>query len=358
MLLEDDNISGVQDNASHVQEDALSYRWMLAVMMAVVLSATAGFVRSASADTYDPEELQFLKLINEYRANNGAGPLLLSDELTVSSDHHSEDMAKYGFFAHDTAASSYYPVGSEPWDRMAAEGYGYNTYRGENLAVGYETAGQSFEAWRNSPHHNEAMLDPNYKVIGIVRVYQKGSEWGWYWTTDFGAVVDPSAHPANEPAKPDKKAAKKETPEDQGGDGGGIENGAFKSGAVWKQETKDGAGLILKSEKARFGDYNNGMDNLRQKVQIKKHAKLSYRLEIKAQEKLNPSDQFLVQLTDADGKKVALLKTYDAGDKGGWRRETNDLSRFAGRTLYLDFLVKTDESHLTTFFLDDVALKN
>lgn len=331
---------------------------MVAVVMAVVISVAAGFVRGASADTYDPEELQFLQLISEYRTNNGAGPLLLSDELTASSDHHSQDMAKYGFFAHDTAASSYYPVGSEPWDRMAAEGYDYNTYRGENLAVGYETAEQAFEAWRNSPHHNEAMLDPNYNVIGIARVYREGSEWGWYWTTDFGAVVDPSAHPADEPAKSDKQAAKKQKSKDQGGDGGGIENGSFRSDAVWKQKAKDGAGLILKSEKARFGDYNNGLDSLRQKVQIKKHTKLSYRLEIKAQEKHNHSDQLFVRLTDAGGKKVALLKSYDAGDAGGWRRETASLSRFAGRTLYLDFLAKTDESHLTTFYLDDVALKN
>lgn len=346
------------DNTSHVQDGALSYRWMVVVAMTVMISVTPGFVRSASADTYDSEELKFLQLINDYRMNNGAGPLLLSDALTVSSDHHSEDMAKYGFFAHDTAASSYYPVGSEPWDRMAAEGYGYNTYRGENLAVGYETAGQSFEAWRKSLHHNEAMLDPNYKVIGIARVYRKGSDWGWYWTTDFGAAVDPSSHPAREPAKAGRKGPKKEPPKHQNGDGGGIENGSFKSGAVWKQKTKDSADLILEGEKARFGDYNNGLDNLRQKIQVKKHAKLSYRLEIKAQERRDPSDKLFVRLTDADGKKVALLKAYDAEDAGGWRRETAKLSRFEGRTLYLDFLAKTDESHLTTFYLDDVALKN
>ncbi len=52
------------------------------------------------------------------------------------------------------------------------------------------------------------------------------------------------------------------------------------------------------------------------------------------------------------------MKRYtdeDAG--GGWSRESVDLSRFAGDTVYLSFLMETDELFSTTFYLDDVALE-
>jgi len=67
--------------------------------------------------------------------NNEPG-LLLCDTLPVAAEQHSQDMARNAFFAHNIVASSYYAVGSEPWDRTAAEGDNYDCYRNENIAVG------------------------------------------------------------------------------------------------------------------------------------------------------------------------------------------------------------------------------
>src|SRR5829696_3155305 len=122
----------------------LRYLCMAAAVLAALVAGIAVFDQRANADSYDSEELQFLELINDYRQQNGLGTLLLSDALSVSAEHHDQDMARYSFFAHDTAASSYYGVGSEPWDRMEKEGYKFNTYKGENIAVGYETAEEAF----------------------------------------------------------------------------------------------------------------------------------------------------------------------------------------------------------------------
>ena len=133
--------------------------WLLLVLTTILLSTFALAVDGDAATTYDAEELQFLDLINDYREQNGLRRVVFSDTLTVAAERHSKDMAKYRFFAHNTAGSSYYAVGSEPWDRMEAEGYDYNTFKGENLAVGYETAEQAMQAWKESPSHNEAMLD-------------------------------------------------------------------------------------------------------------------------------------------------------------------------------------------------------
>jgi hypothetical protein len=51
--------------------------------------------------------------------------------------------------------------------------------------------------------------------------------------------------------------------------------------------------------------------------------------------------------------KINRYTEADAG--GGWRRQSIDLSRFGERTVYLSFLVKTDELLTTAFYLDRVA---
>ena len=65
-----------------------------------------------------------------------------------------------------------------------------------------------------------------------------------------------------------------------------------------------------------------------------------------------------MQLKDRDGERLGIVKRYtdeDAG--GGWRRESVDLSRFAGKTVRLSFLTETDELFSPAFYLDDVALE-
>ena len=103
-------------------------------------------------------------------------------------------MGKYRFFDHYTQASDWFAKGASAWDRMAASGYTYNTWKGENIAAGMSTAAQVFAGWRNSSGHNANMLKADFKVIGISLVSTSGSPYVHYWTTDFGGYVDPTAH--------------------------------------------------------------------------------------------------------------------------------------------------------------------
>ncbi|MCA1687279.1 MAG: CAP domain-containing protein [Actinobacteria bacterium] len=338
---------------SKTGQSMLRYLWVVAAILAVLIAGVVGG-KSASATSYDSEELQFLGLINQYREDNGLRPLLLSDTLSVASERHSQDMARYRFFAHITAASSYYPAGSQPWDRMRAEGYDYNTYMGENIAVGYEGAEGAFAAWRRSPSHNAAMLEGSYRVIGVARVNLPGSRW--YWTTDFGTIVDPTAHApgeseeTNEAPEPQQQQEKRLV-----ADGAGIENGEMNGEAVWEQEATDGAQLILDGH-ARLGDYDNGKDEIRQEIRVGESTELAYRIRIETTERRHPSDRLLVRLTDEEGKQLAVLERYTDANAGGWRRDTVDLSAFAGRTVYLSFFVETDPLLTTAFYLDGVSL--
>lgn len=154
-----------------------------------------GTITLASVSGYSAEELALFKLINDYRQQNGRPALLLSDMLSEAAWKHSQDMGKYGFFGHDTVMSDFFPAGSKFWQRLAACGYNYSTHLGENIAAAYPTAAQVFQAWRTSTQgHDEAMLDSNYKVIGIGFRNMPGSPYTYYWTADFGGYVDPTAH--------------------------------------------------------------------------------------------------------------------------------------------------------------------
>ncbi|HZK49019.1 MAG TPA: S-layer homology domain-containing protein [Thermoleophilia bacterium] len=161
---------------------------MLCVLLALLLPV------AAQAGTYTAEEMQFVKILNEYRAANGLGTLLVSDMVSVAATKHDMDMAKYSFFDHVTQGSDYYAVGASPWARMAAAGYNYNTTKGENLAAGFSTAAGVFEGWRNSPGHNANMLNGGFKVVGISMDLVPGSQYLYYWTTDFGGYVDSTSH--------------------------------------------------------------------------------------------------------------------------------------------------------------------
>lgn len=170
------------------------------VLMAAVVCLVLLMPGQARGVTFDEEELGFLRLINEYRAANGRGALLLSPQLSLSAERHAQDMGNYRYFSHDTQSSDYYPAGTEYWQRLEKDGYSGGS-SGENLAAGPSGASEVFGLWRNSPGHNANMLDPVssgsrviFREIGIARTYVPGSPFGWYWVTDFGGTLDATAY--------------------------------------------------------------------------------------------------------------------------------------------------------------------
>src|SRR3972149_7072068 len=169
----------------------------LVLTLALALVAVAGMPKGAGADpALDGEEQAFLTLINNYRTQNGLGTFSLNTELTNAADWMSNDMAVNNYFSHTDS------LGRDPFQRMAAFGYSYNTWKGENLAAGPDTAQGALDLWKNSPGHNANMLNANFKVIGIARVYGAGTTYGWYWTNDFGGQGSAPPPPAPTPTTP------------------------------------------------------------------------------------------------------------------------------------------------------------
>jgi hypothetical protein len=215
------------------------------------------------------------------------------------------------------------------------------------------------------------MLDGRYRVIGIARVYEPDGNHAWYWTTDFGGAVDPTSQAPGKSAQTQEIQEEQQSPENgtqdkeaqklpdrPPGDRSLIENGAMNGGAVWEQEAKDGADLILGEGHARLGGYDDGADELRQKIRVGKNTQLAYDVKIETAESGPPSDRMLVRITNEKGEQLDVLRRYAASETNGWERLTIDFSRFAGRTVYVGFRARTDQSLLTTFYLDDVVLNS
>jgi len=133
----------------------------------------------------DSQEQEFLRIINDHRQQNGRAALKLSSTLNSAAAWKSLNMATNGYVAHDDT-----PIGRTWIQRIRDCGYTYNAWIGENIAVGNGDAATTFEQWRGSPGHNDNMLGQNYTAIGIGRAYNATSQYGWYWTTEFGSVSD------------------------------------------------------------------------------------------------------------------------------------------------------------------------
>lgn len=165
-----------------------------AIVLAVSLLTLPVAVSTAPAQTsdgnvsaagYNPDtaECDMLRKINAYRKSHNEKSLLLSRDLGASSEYHSKDMAEKNYFSHDLK-------GGTSWEENIRN-FGYKgSPIGENIAAGYESVGKTFKQWQHSAEHRRNMLDKSYKVIGIGRAYDGHSEFGWYWTTDFGGDVD------------------------------------------------------------------------------------------------------------------------------------------------------------------------
>src|SRR5215213_4460638 len=125
-------------------------------LISLVGRSSSGLAHTGEDYCLGEDEAAFLVLINDYRQQNNLGPLIASHDLGDAAEHHSQDMADEDYFSH-TGLN-----GSSPKDRIVDHGYTFDTYWGENINAGRETAQNAFDAWKASPGHNANMLSPNF----------------------------------------------------------------------------------------------------------------------------------------------------------------------------------------------------
>jgi uncharacterized protein YkwD len=170
----------------------------LATVLAVVALLGLFAPQVAEGASLDSAEQDLVARINAFRAARSLPTLVVSDTLTSAAKWMSGDMGSRNYFAHTSLD------GRSPTQRMADAGYpAFATWTGEDLAAGYTSTSDVLNGWINSPAHYAVLVNPHYRAIGVGRGYATGSAYGWYWTADFGGVVDVArATPVSRAATP------------------------------------------------------------------------------------------------------------------------------------------------------------
>lgn len=128
----------------------------------------------------DPLAQKMLEAINAERAAAGLPALTWSTELARAAQHHSEDMAAYGFTGH------YGSNGASPADRVQQASY-EGDYAGECTAWGFDDITSAVAWWMTSPPHRVIILSTVATELGGGYGYNPGAPSVYYWTIDFGA---------------------------------------------------------------------------------------------------------------------------------------------------------------------------
>jgi uncharacterized protein YkwD len=128
--------------------------------------------------TADPVSAEVVRLVNVARRDAGCAAVHADARLARAALGHSRDMARRGYFSHDS------PDGVSPWDRARSAGYTRPT--GENIAMGYRDAAAVMEGWMNSPGHRANILNCDSRAVGVGLA--RNADGTPYWTQLFGAV--------------------------------------------------------------------------------------------------------------------------------------------------------------------------
>lgn len=140
-----------------------------------------------SQRTATASERRLLELTNEARSSArtcgteffaAAAPLTWNDTLAVIARNHASDMARRGYFSHNT------PEGYTTRQRLNWQGYNPHLLA-ENIAGNYHTPEEVIAGWLESPSHCKSLMNPQFQEMGAGRIVLQGSVYGTYWSQEF-----------------------------------------------------------------------------------------------------------------------------------------------------------------------------
>ena len=162
-----------------------------AVLVAVVAPSQGAARPRSSAAPEAQLQVALLGQINAFRAAHGLARLRVSGALNVVANGHSAQMARLGYFSHDSA-------NGQSFSSRIAQAYSPRGYRrwsvGENLVWGGPDIGaaRAFRLWLASPPHRANLLNAGWRRIGLGAVHSPSAP-GVYGggpvtivTADFG----------------------------------------------------------------------------------------------------------------------------------------------------------------------------
>src|SRR5919198_5508501 len=141
---------------------------VLAAMLVVPPSVSAGSSRGIARVSGLDAALLFQ--VNSFRVAHGLVPLRVSPSLTAAANVHSTQMARLGYFSHNSANGSSFS--SRIATYYSARGYRSWTV-GENLLWASPDVGaaRALRLWLSSPPHRANLLSPRWREVGVAAVH-------------------------------------------------------------------------------------------------------------------------------------------------------------------------------------------
>lgn len=157
----------------------------IALLLVVFIPVTAWL----TPNVMNQESQQIISLTNGIRTQQNLNSLQTNPLLQQAALNKAEDMLVNQYFAHVS------PDGSRASTWVKGVGYRYRVV-GENLALGFASAGDVVNAWVASPTHYANLIDDSYADIGVAMV--SGNYNGFDTTLVaqyFGTPIVPVAEP-------------------------------------------------------------------------------------------------------------------------------------------------------------------
>ena len=123
-------------------------------------------------------ESDVITLVNDHRVSLGLNALIDTGNIQDVSRAHSRHMIVHSFFDHIN------PEGDSPGGRLTSAGLPWKE-SGENIAAGYSTPSDAFNAWMNSPGHKQNIEYPTWSHTGVGYDNDPSSTYQTYWTQNF-----------------------------------------------------------------------------------------------------------------------------------------------------------------------------
>jgi len=120
------------------------------------------------------------QMISQYRVNNGLSPVSPDPQLTMIAQSQAAAMAAAGSVQASLAPNQQLAA------RMASIGEP-KTAAAENVSAGYRTFAEAFSGWRESPKHNEVLLNRDATRLGIATAYSPTAKHKVFWSLVMAA---------------------------------------------------------------------------------------------------------------------------------------------------------------------------
>ena len=111
-------------------------------------------------------------LISIYRRNNGLSLVSLDPTLLAKAQEQADAMAAANSMSHEVRGTLQ--------ARLDGAGLQHSTAV-ENISAGYHTLADAISGWRNSPHHNDNLLNGKMRRMGIASSYAPGTKYKVFW---------------------------------------------------------------------------------------------------------------------------------------------------------------------------------